>query len=163
MDKKSFTNVLTELKKPHAALRDQERFDTAYVKLHFDTFEKVLLDNSFSKQQEQTILTLFGSDFHKYRTYLEQTSGVLEAEYKQKTLEKGKVDLRYIKKTILFHKFPKLVRDEIKAAAIIQTDKLLFIGSGAFPISSIIYNKYSQCSVDCLELLAVIELMSPGN
>jgi len=137
----------------HGVLLNQKKLDTDTVKLNFKKLERILLNNRFTPDQEEAIFELCGNDLHKFREYLDESSRILEAEYKQKTVEKKKIDLRCIKKTILFHKFPKLIKDEIAAVGITQRDTVLFIGSGAFPLSAMIYNKISGCTVNCLEIM----------
>lgn len=51
----------------------------------------------------------------------------------------------------LYKRFNGLIKNEIKLARIDKKEKVLFIGSGPFPISAILLNKLAGCVVDCYE------------
>jgi hypothetical protein len=51
----------------------------------------------------------------------------------------------------LYGRFLGLIRTEIQLAQIEKQDKVLFIGSGPFPISAILLNELTGCHVDCYE------------
>jgi len=56
-----------------------------------------------------------------------------------------------LQKSIWYYKFADLVKQEIKLAGIDATSKVLFIGSGPFPMSPILYQKHAGCQVVGLE------------
>jgi hypothetical protein len=51
----------------------------------------------------------------------------------------------------MYKRFNGLIKNEIKLARIDKKEKVLFIGSGPFPISAILLNKLTSCAVDCYE------------
>jgi len=51
----------------------------------------------------------------------------------------------------MYKRFRALIKKEINLARIDKEDKVLFIGSGPFPISAILLNKIAGCIVDCYE------------
>lgn len=50
-------------------------------------------------------------------------------------------------------RYYNLAANEIRLAGLTQTDHVLFIGSGPFPITAIEYAKQTGCRVDCVEKL----------
>lgn len=52
---------------------------------------------------------------------------------------------------LLYRRFVKLIKNEIKLADIKKDNHVLFIGSGPLPISAILVNKFTSCQVVCVE------------
>jgi|AntRauTorckE6833_2_1112554.scaffolds.fasta_scaffold23588_1 protein-L-isoaspartate O-methyltransferase len=115
--------------------------------------EEIIIVTRFSKLEEQKLLRVFGEDLYPYydKYFFEPTVAV-EKKFLQQTIENKKVDLRNIqKRTLLYFKFPALVKEEILAAGISKDDTVAFIGSGPFPLTAILYNRYSGAKVHCIE------------
>lgn len=51
----------------------------------------------------------------------------------------------------LYARFKRLVQAEIDLARIRSSDKVLFIGSGPFPISAMLFSQLASVSVDCYD------------
>lgn len=72
----------------------------------------------------------------------------LEISFTKDIINRGKIELSSY---LLYKRFVKLIKNEIALADIKKDDKVLFIGSGPFPITAILINKFSGCSVICVE------------
>jgi hypothetical protein len=71
----------------------------------------------------------------------------LEFEFARKVLS-GKVRTEDYP---LYERFQRLVQSEVDLAQLMPTERVLFIGSGPFPISPILYTQLTGASVDCLD------------
>lgn len=72
----------------------------------------------------------------------------LEIEYAKQIINNSK---NLLKNYLLYKRFVRLIKNEIKSASISQNDKVLFIGSGPFPISAMLFNQFVGCKIDCYE------------
>lgn len=72
----------------------------------------------------------------------------LEISFTKDIINREKIELSSY---LLYKRFVKLIKNEIALANIKKDDKVLFIGSGPFPITAILINKFSGCSVTCVE------------
>lgn len=72
----------------------------------------------------------------------------LEIKYAKQVINSSK---NLLKNYLLFKRFNRLIKNEIKLASISKNDKVLFIGSGPFPISAMLLNQFVGCKIDCYE------------
>jgi len=94
---------------------------------------------------------------------LEQELGNDTAVKLQQLYEKFETDLEYdfaeriikgeatMTEYPLYQRFQRLIQAEIKLASITDKDKVLFIGSGPFPISPILVSQLTSARVDCFD------------
>lgn len=94
---------------------------------------------------------------------LEQELGIDTLGKLQLLYERFETDLEYdfaeriikgettLEEYPLFQRFQRLIQAEIELASIKDKDKVLFIGSGPFPISPILVSQQTSARVDCLD------------
>ena len=85
--------------------------------------------------------------FYKLQVLYETFETNLEYEFATAVI-KGKKNVRDY---LLTKRFITLIKNEISLGKITKNDKVLFIGSGPFPISPILFNHFTGCHVDCYE------------
>lgn len=84
----------------------------------------------------------------KLQQLYERFETELENEFAQKVLD-GNVTAET--DYPLYARFKRLVKAEIDLARIRPSDKVLFIGSGPFPISAMLFSQLTSVSVDCYD------------
>lgn len=77
----------------------------------------------------------------------EQYETDLEEDFALRIIEGDAIVVEYP----LYDRFNRLVKSECKLAEILPSDKLLFVGSGPFPISPILFSTISGAQVDCFD------------
>lgn len=84
----------------------------------------------------------------KLQQLYERFETQLESEFAQRVLD-GNVTTET--DYPLYARFKRLVHAEIDLARIRPSDKVLFIGSGPFPISAMLFSQLASVSVDCYD------------
>ncbi|MFW6220328.1 MAG: nicotianamine synthase family protein [Nanoarchaeota archaeon] len=112
--------------------------------------EKLLLDINFSKNDERKILnfSLNTNMVPFFQKIYEKHETNLENKFAEKILLNSK---EKISNYHLYNRFNTLIQNEIKLANISSKDNLLFIGSGSFPISAILFENYLNCNISCYD------------
>jgi hypothetical protein len=135
-------------------LRDLESNDTKTadeVKNSITELEYYLTRYSFTSKQQDEVISLFTHNLHKYHQYFTDYTAALEKEFTLDTIKNGEINFELLQKSIWYYKFEDLVKLEVKLANIDVNSKVLFIGSGPFPMSPILYQKHAGCQVVGLE------------
>jgi hypothetical protein len=107
--------------------------------------EKLLLQGSAENHQntpevEDTVRRDLHSIYESYETNLEE-------DFAKKAL----TSYAQLSDYRLYRRFSRLVRNECKLVHTTSGDRLLFVGSGPFPISAILFSAISGAQVDCHE------------
>lgn len=71
----------------------------------------------------------------------------LEIDFSQDVIRGRKSAQDYL----LTSRFKTLIKNEVSLGKMSKNDRVLFIGSGPFPVSAILYNQIAGCRVDCYE------------
>lgn len=147
--------VKNSLKNLHSLIDNNDSMNDLEIKKAGQTLQKILLTKIFNirEQQELTIfmkrnnmLLLFQQIFEKFETNL-------EADFARLLINKNKG----IKKTLIsdypiYYRYIISLKNEIKLAKINSKDKVLFVGSGPFPITAILIHELTHSQVDCVEI-----------
>lgn len=127
--------------------------DVTAVKKCGQELEEILLN-----KQESYITELSAEEIIKLQQLYECFETNLETEFANKVLkEKAKIE-----DYPLYQRFKRLVAAEIKLANITSHDKILFIGSGPFPISPILLATLTGSMVDCFDISEEACIISKG-
>ena len=120
------------------------------VKDNVMILENLLLSEKFTLSEEEALVHYLRQTglLRKIQLLYETFENYLEVTFAKEILRDNRVDYR---EYLLYERFRGLITTEIKLAQIEKQDRLLFIGSGAFPISAILFGKLTDCSVDCYE------------
>jgi len=113
--------------------------------------EYFLTRYSYTPEQQDEVIELFTHNLHKYRQYFTDYTAALEQQFTEHAIRTGAIDYEMLQQSIWYYKFEDLVKLEIKLAGIDAHSKVLFIGSGPFPMSPILYQKHAGCQVVGLE------------
>lgn len=115
-----------------------------------EILEKVLLGESYSSKEEADVVSVMnqGRMMEKFQAAYSGYEVGLETEFAADIIAGEKSDVTRYR---LFPRFKGLISDEIRLASICQDDRVLFVGSGPFPISSILLAQELGCSVDCYD------------
>jgi len=128
----------TDLTKP------QEIRDNAMI------LEDLLLSGKFTLSEEAALIHYLRKNglLEKIQLVYERFESHLEIDFAEEILRNNISDCEQY---FLYRRFVGLIRTEIELAQIEKRDRVLFIGSGPFPISAILLNKLTGCCVDCYE------------
>jgi hypothetical protein len=116
-----------------------------------EKLEAIALDNQLSVAQEKELFahakmqgldTFFQTAFEQYETQKEQDFAADICSGVEKD----------ISQYFLYNRFTTLIDAEIRLGKPLHNDKLLFIGSGPFPISPILFHQYTGCTIDCYDM-----------
>lgn len=147
--------VKNSLKNLYSLINNNDSMDNLEIKKAGQTLQKILLTKIFniSEQQKLTIfmkknnmLPLFQKTYEKFETNL-------EAEFAHLLINKR----RSVKKTLMneypiYSRYVISLKNEIKLAKIGSKDKVLFVGSGPFPITAILVHELTHSQIDCVEI-----------
>ena len=142
-------NVKQRLLQIYSNLIENDYKDLQIVKSNCLALERLLLNKKFTKSEEGKVvaslqiakaLPLFQFSYDLFETNI-------EVEFVEDFL-KGR---RHMKEYLLYDRFALLIKNEIDLATIKRDDRVLFVGSGPFPISAILLNKFTGCHVICYE------------
>jgi hypothetical protein len=141
------TDTLIALSK--TPLHDRLAIERAGLQL-----EELLLQGSADHYQhtpevEDTVRFDLHSIYESYETNLEE-------DFAQKTL----TSYAQLSDYRLYRRFSRLVSNECQLAHATSADRLLFVGSGPFPISAILFSAISGAQVDCYECSSTACMMS---
>ena len=84
---------------------------------------------------------------HRLQVLYEEFETNLEIDFAKQVIQSNKT----VKDYLLTKRFITLIKNEIRLGNMAKNHKVLFIGSGPFPISAILFNKLVGCHVDCYE------------
>lgn len=153
MTSNELNTVKNSLKNLYSLINGNDSIDDLEIKKAGQTLQEILLTKIFNiyEQQELTIfmknnnmLSLFQQTFEKFET-------VLEADFARSLISKSN------KKTLIsdypiYYRYIISLKNEIKLAKINSKDKVLFVGSGPFPITAILIHELTHSQVDCVEI-----------
>lgn len=141
---------LEEIQKTLRTIAETDLAKPQEVKDNAIILEDLLLSKQFTLSEEVALvhhLTQNGL-LKKIQLLYENFESHLEINFAKEILSNNISDYR---EYFLYKRFLGLITSEIKLAQIQKEDKLLFIGSGPFPISAILFSKLTGCSIDCYE------------
>lgn len=147
--------VKNSLQNLYTALKNNDLIDDFELKNAGQTLQKILLTKNFSLQEQRELtafmtkknmLSLFQQTFEKFETNLED-------DFAHLLIDKNKS----AKKTLIsdypiYYRYIISLKNEIKLAKINSKDKVLFVGSGPFPITAILIHELTHSQVDCVEI-----------
>jgi protein-L-isoaspartate O-methyltransferase len=81
-----------------------------------------------------------------------RSEGEMEKYWVKHFLNIDNLSYDCLKKFIYFKNYLDLVKDEVPLARVKETDKVLFVGSGALPLTSIIMSKVTGCKSYCFDI-----------
>lgn len=112
--------------------------------------ENLLLNKKFTPSEESEIMTCLTKNelLKKLQSLYEKFETDLEISFAEEILKNNLADYRQY---LLYKRFMVLIKNEIKLAKMERGEKILFIGSGPLPITAILLNSLTGCSVDCYE------------
>ena len=151
MRENKFHTTLTDLYDIKNNLSSATTLSTEILFKNVARLERTLMDNVYTETQKQEIIDLFRSSIHKYEQHFTDYTAALEKKFTDHTITTGKIDYDFLQESIWYYKFEDLVKQEIELASIDERSKVLFIGSGPFPLSPILYQKHAQCQVVGIE------------
>lgn len=154
MTSSKLDTVKNSLKNLYSLINSNDSMNDLETKKVGQTLQKILLTKNFSLQQQRELtvfmtkknmLSLFQRTFEKFETNL-------EADFARLLISKNKD----AKKTLIsdypiYYRYIISLKNEIKLAKIDSKDKVLFIGSGPFPITAILIYELTHSQVDCVE------------
>ena len=123
--------------------------DTNLIKSKMLELEALILKKKFTVSEEKTILS-----YEKVKNslpLLQQTYETFETDLEQEFVNNFLKGIKKLKDYLLYTRFVKLIKNEINLAKISEKDSFLFIGSGPLPITAILLNMFTKCSVDCYD------------
>lgn len=97
--------------------------------------------------EEDDLKKELGVNLERIQQLYEKFETDLEYDFAQRII-KGEVTMVEYP---LYQRFQRLIQAEIKLASITDKDKVLFIGSGPFPISPILVSQLTSARVDCFD------------
>ncbi|MFH1432032.1 MAG: nicotianamine synthase family protein [archaeon] len=111
--------------------------------------EALILKEKLNISEEKAILSYdeVKGALPRLQHFYEVFETNLEEEFVNDFLN-GRKELRDY---LLYNRFVKLITNEKNLAKISKKDCVLFIGSGPLPITAILLNKFTKCSVDCYD------------
>jgi hypothetical protein len=112
--------------------------------------ESTLLNKEFTSSEEDELFNYLSKrgSLRKIQLLYEKFETNLEVSFAREILRKN---LSTYQPYLMYERFMNLIKNEIKLANIKRGEKVLFIGSGPFPITAILLNKLAGCNVDCYE------------
>lgn len=146
--------IKNSLQNLYRKLNSSSSLNDLEIKKAGNKLQKILLTKSFNlrEQHELTIfmtknnmLSLFQRIYKKFETNL-------EADFARLLISKN----RDAKKTLIsdypvYYRYIISLKNEIKLAKIDSKDKVLFVGSGPFPITAILIHELTHSQVYCVE------------
>jgi len=117
------------------------------VKTNALYLENLILQSSLEKLKQVKNFINNADLLHRLQTLYEKFETNLEIDFAKQVIKGNKT----VKDYLLTKRFITLIKNEIKLGNMKKNDKVLFIGSGPFPISAILFNKLVGCQVDCYE------------
>lgn len=123
------------------------------IKKAGQTLQKILLAKSFNfqEQQELTIFMIKNNMLPLFQQTYEKFETNLETEFAHQLIKKSRVKKTLISEYPIYYRYIISLKNEIKLAKINSKDKVLFIGSGPFPITAILIHELTHAKVDCVE------------
>lgn len=119
----------------------------AQVKKNALYLEDLILNPSLTKSKQIKEFIKDANLLHKLQHLYEKFETNLEIDFAKQIIQGKKTVRDYL----LTKRFIALIRNEIMLGKMTKNDKVLFIGSGPFPISAILFNNLVECQVDCYE------------
>jgi hypothetical protein len=112
--------------------------------------EELILSSPFPPSRESEIVDRLKrqGQLVKLQRLYEAFETNLERNFARRLLEDD-----HVRETdyLLYGRFEKLIRNEIELAEIQSSDRVIFIGSGPFPISAILMSRLTGCAVHCYD------------
>lgn len=109
---------------------------------------ELLLLNNPADDPEVLVSSLTGEELGRLQQLYERFEIDLEYEFTAKLIT-GEAE---IEEYPLYERFRRLIGAEVDLAQVTSKDRLLFIGSGPFPISPILFSQFTGASVDCFDV-----------
>lgn len=98
--------------------------------------------------EENDLKKVLGVNLERLQQLYERFETNTEIEFAQRVLDgNARREIDYP----LYARFKRLIQAEIDLAGIKPSDKILFIGSGPFPISAMLFSQLASVSVDCYD------------
>src|SRR5919108_838511 len=106
--------------------------------------ESTLLNKKFTSSEEDELFNYLSKrgSLRKIQLVYEKFETNLEVSFAREILRKN---LSTYQPYLMYERFMNLIKNEIKLANIKRGEKVLFIGSGPFPITAILLNKLAGC------------------
>jgi len=138
-----------KIKKTLAAIAEADLTRPEEVRDNALMLENLLLDKKIAPSGESEIMTYLTKNglLKKLNSLYEKFETDLEIDHAKEILGNN-LDYRQY---LMYKRFFVLIKKEIKLAKIEKQSKVLFIGSGPFPITAILLNSLKGCAVDCYE------------
>ena len=93
----------------------------------------------------------FGKFTYMSQIYFEMYETKIEKNFSRYLLSTEDPTVKHIRKYTWYKRFKRLIKKEVKLANIKESDNLLFIGCGPFPISGFLYTLLSNSNIDCYD------------
>jgi len=120
--------------------------------------DHIILNDLYTREEEEEILKKMDESYKlaiqklyvSFETKIEMSIDDLLNNYKNSEeflfSEKRNVIVPY------FNRYTELVKRECENLCATSSDKVLWIGSGPFPVSAILLNELNGCHIDCIDI-----------
>ncbi len=151
MNNTDYTEVLNQLRTIQNNLSTESALSTEDIFRNVALLEGCLMTHSFTQEQQQEVIDLFTEYLHQYQQHFTDYTAALEKEFTEHTISTGEIDFEFLKKSIWYYRFDDLIKEEVRLSGMNTESNPLFIGSGPFPLTAILYHIHAGCQVTCIE------------
>ncbi|NOR84735.1 hypothetical protein GQ473_01315 [archaeon] len=121
----------------------------ALIKSKILELESFILKEKLTINEENILLS--NDEFKRTLPILQHFYDVFETNLEEEFANDFLNGRRELRDYLLYNRFAELITNEKNLAKITKKDKVLFIGSGPFPITAILLSMFTKCSVNCYD------------